>query len=373
MSKIVRTFVETTRAPSYSLMREIAAGEQLDEAGMLTRLANSIGAGISAAKTAFSGTPPPPPPPDPSVDTHSKATKDDASSDLSKLRSIVGDVLEAPSGEVRFVLHLSHKDLVSLYLKSGGGQAVVGALPDPEITSLVANPLASKSRLAQLKNDFKFSDLLDPVEGSAESARADQVVLLDIPGSLVSELKAAGTDLEKAKIALKKMMSFKYYVLTLNKAKAKAIAPAMGTAEDLEKQIDVFDPNVIENYPIKQDFIAAKMEWAKEHSEGGKKQAEVDSKVKQGEDAKLLRQAEDDIAGPASKIENGVLATVMQGTDDAGKVNATQIVQGLYNKYNSSVEKEEMLKVLRALQTKLGSRNIGLVVDEMTKKNWIKK
>ena len=62
-----------------------------------------------------------------------RARADTTTSEDSQLELVAGEAVHATTGETRFVIHLSHKDLDAYYLKQGGGAALIDAMSDEEI------------------------------------------------------------------------------------------------------------------------------------------------------------------------------------------------------------------------------------------------
>ena len=222
-----------------NLLRAINSGELLGEAGWLSGIANSLKDKPSATE-------------EPSV-----KPPEDVSPDIPHLQKISSQVISVPSGQVRVVIHLSLQDLVTHYLKIGGGKAVIEGMEEAEIRELCLNPMSGQSKIVQMPDKFNFSQQLKSKEGIVQDT-----VLLNIPKTLIASLVALKDDafsLEKAKVILSKMMNHTYYIMSINNVKGEKIAAAV------DANAEEFNPYVIENYPIRGELVSAKNEWDINH------------------------------------------------------------------------------------------------------------
>lgn len=185
------------------------------------------------------------------------------------LAEIVTDIMDVSSVDERLVLFLTPADLVKLYLQKGGGGRVIDNMDDGEIQD-VAGDLISPNpigKLIHVPRPHKFVDFISP----PRDAPRDRAVLIDIPKSLFSKLKALAIpadsvnatdeEIKEFRDALKVCMLHKYYVLSLNLAKTKEIRSDMARARNVDAWVKVFNPRVIENFPKYQTLQAAKDEW----------------------------------------------------------------------------------------------------------------
>lgn len=260
-----------------------------------------------------------------------RAKADTTTSQDSQLELIAGEAAHGTTGETRYVIYLRHKDLDAYYLKQGGGGALVDALEDDEIKAFVENPTFVGPRIRQLGKNFSFRDQI-AVPVSNYTRNANTAVIIDVPKQLASQLDASalvksGTDtldMSAAKAVLKKMMSHKYYVMTLNVAEAKKIAPQIDDAlnkDDLTALKKAFDPKVIVNYPIKQVRVAAQNEW--DDLQGGSSDKEEEEEKPESSEKKPAEPSkpgeapagEKDVKKPAEKTDLNHLELVSQMND----------------------------------------------------------
>lgn len=227
-----------------SLLKNIqqASLETVSEADLLTHLQNIISVNRRPAQQD---------------DTTQPTSLPDAGGHLLHIAS---QILTPAAGAVRAVLYLPYRQLVDLYLKPGGGREVASAavFDDAELGALVADPTAAHSRLVQMPDNFTFQQLLTSSDAKFKS---EVGVLIDIPKNLLAELKNSGTDTSAAREILSKIMSHKFYVMTLNVARARQLPASVAAASDVQTFVKRFDPNVIENYPHRTVRAAAIDEW----------------------------------------------------------------------------------------------------------------
>ena len=202
-------------------------------------------------------------------DSGERATRAGIDTGETALAEIVTDIMDVSSVDERLVLFLTPADLVKLYLQKGGGGRVVDNMEDGELQDVAgdlisANPIG---KLIHVPRPHKFADFISP----PRDAPRDRAVLIDIPKSMFSKLKALAIpadsvnatdeEIKEFRDALRVCMLHKYYVLTLNLAKAKEIRSDMARARNVDAWVKVFNPRVIENFPKYQTLQAAKDEW----------------------------------------------------------------------------------------------------------------
>lgn len=353
-----------SKSDSFSLIKAIEAGNISEAGGVLGKLAKGI-------KSAFGKGEPEK---DTKADEPEKSSRDEKSSGISRLSTIVSEVIAPTEGEVRLVIFLPLSYLTSQYLKSGGGSGVIDAIKEPaEIQELVLDPSSGKSRIVQLPKGFTFNSLLTIPKDCPTKSNADMAVLLDVPAKLMSDL-AAGQDLDEAKSVLKKIMSHKYYVLTLNMAKAKKIAPAMRAAKDLESRRQAFNPTVIENYPVKQDLVAAINEWNEEFTNDSDSRDEEDSKEVAPSVTPATPSSSQIQAPTAAKgdLKSSIISAIIDIADaqeeSGSKFNPSGAANGLRIRLKGK-NKDKVEKILRGLATSLGSTRFAEVADSVKADN----
>jgi hypothetical protein len=330
MSKIVRAFVVTHAPAAGGLIKAI---NEADGPGFLDRVRGAVG-----------GFKNPEPKAKPEEQGPERATPGDA--DTSALSTIVSEIMNPPEGESRFVIFLTHTNLVSFYLKQGGGAALVDQLPDDELLAFATDPMSksvktkSGPRIVQMPPGYSFDKLVTP---RAAGVPREAAVQLNIPNALSGELKGASGKIELIRNVLKKMMSHRYYVCTIAPSRAKSllVTSEMATAKDFDEQKKKFNPNCIENYPVKAEFIAAKNEWYELHKEEEDKRRQADAQ------AAMRSKKETDAHADAE----GKLAQAAAPTVGAPKGPDLSAVEKAYKTW-SSQKTAENDKALRAALAK---------------------
>lgn len=303
-----------------------------------------------------------------SEDEPSKASRDTTTEGDSSLERITSEVMNPSSADIRFVLFLNEKELSSHYLKSGGGKEVVDLMDDAEVTA-IAKADYDNTRLKQFTTpNFDLIDLLKPTSFASSANRA---VLIDVPKSLVTELQsinrrassamATPADKDALKEHLKKMMSHKLYVLTLNIPKAKKISGMTRSKGGVEKWVEVFDPSVISNYPIKQVLVSAKDEWDEAHDEESKEEARVASL-----ESKAKRDEREDAATTApkvTKLKKQLINLIIANGSKSDSEVATLIKNGT----SAGNSQEDVVKELSSLSTEYGASRFADISIEVAK------
>lgn len=307
MTKIKRAFVITEKAASYNLLRTINAGRALWE---------------------------------------------DESAEPTPLQTVITKILVPDTGTKRFVVHLTFDELKKLYLKPGGGADLIDQIKDPELQKIITDPSSKESKIEMMKDDFKFSNLID-----VGDKKADFTVLINVPDALATEFAAAGDKLDVARESLKKMMSHDFYVCTINNSKAAPIAQAVDGAEEMEQREKVLDPNVLENYPSKQTFVGAKNAWAELHAEHSKPAEE------EPESENPAEKAEADLAasaqGNAPKPEEEKPAGEQEAPQETGTdIETSQKMADYWNAWQKKNPKV-VTKQMRDIARQILKKNVG--------------
>lgn len=338
MSKIVRTFVATSRGPS--LLRAI------EEAGFLNKIKDAFTNAVGPKKGAAGADTPQPP------------ERNRQSTDLEGTKAIpkiVSELFSDASSDNRLVLFLSLGNLKSLYLQSGGGQKVIDDMDDAEISSLITSIDNPSARMKRVKPGFKLRDLIMPPTGAKSS---DEAIQMDVPVQLFDELESVA-DVQAARETLKKMMLHKYYVGVLNVARTKKIASTVDKAKDTDSKAVVFDPAVLQAWPNRQVLDAAKQEWYDTKGEG-KEEADAESLVRQAERQKSKDEAGKILSGDREKIKQNMLNLVMNASDGASAANT------IHGQYKDSLTNQEMAAMLMDIHAKLGSPKVKDAADALT-------
>ena len=205
----------------------------------------------------------------------------------SQLARIASEAVETASGETRFVIYLTNKDLTSHYLKFGGGASLIDVMTDEEVELFSRNPAVPSTRIVKLPKKFTFLNIT-AVPNNKYAQGASTVVIIDVPDSTASKL-SANNSIAQTREILKDMMDHqKYYVMTLYISRAKKIESTIYKAvlsSDIDELKNAFDPNIIANYPYKQIKIAAIDEWDELKSSAAPTEKETD-KEKESEKEK---------------------------------------------------------------------------------------
>lgn len=267
MTKVVRAYVDTAPV-SFDLLKSINAGQTISEGPFMDKLKGAVKGAVSG----FKGGDKPAPAEEPKDETPDRQAANAPGSGDSSLKAIAREVMS--TADHRFVLFTDKASLGSLYLKPGGGKLIVDNIKDDaDLTAFAeAKDYQGRFRLQPLPPKFRFNDLIN--------SKMDFAVLIDAPKQLVDELATNKSNPNALRQTLTKLMLHKYYVASLNLAKAKKIGPAMTKAgQDDEKIAVAFDPRVLENYPNRQTLLAAIDEWDNEFGGEGKKDADVQAKI----------------------------------------------------------------------------------------------
>jgi hypothetical protein len=353
MAKIVAVHIGTTQN-SFSLLQRI------EEAGFLDKVKQAVGLGKQ---------PPQQPPqqyqqPEPEPE---RATPSLASGVNSALATLAGELMTPAPSETRLVVFLPHAWLKSLYLIPGGGGKLIDELDDAEITDIATSTPVSdtkdgKARIVELKPGFSFKSMLTP---PSTIGSADRAVLINAPKKLVAELRAAGTDVSKAREVLKKLMSHKIYVMTLNLSKANnfKLITKMNAARNADEMAKVFNPAIIENYPIHSVLVQAIGEWESlMNNEDKKREAEVAQKEKEADLARRKRDAEAMMADPSSD-EDSELINLITRAESSFKAAEKLKKWAVDNK----IAKTDLFNMLNALEKKYPLINVTSVADKLKK------
>ena len=308
MSKIIRAYTEEKPA-SFDLLKSITAGHELAEAPFMDKIKGAVkgavdgfkGGNAQAQPAAQSA---------PADDTPDVDNGDD-SADMNDLKAIVAQVVSSTA--LRHVLFLNFNDLRALYLKAGGGKAVIDSIKDDAALVTFAESKmgdGERFRLQAMRQGFTFADEIKSKQGFA--------VLMDIPKAIADEVATNKTNPTELRASLEKMMLHKYYVCTLNLSKAKKIGPAMTSAKgDIEAQALAFNPDVLENYPNRQKLNSAKEEWEDNYGGENKKESDIDAKEREAERAKRDPDNMGAKLGSVGEMLQGMFASnSTKGTDD---------------------------------------------------------
>lgn len=345
MSKIIRAYTEEKPA-SFDLLKSINAGHELAEAPFMDKIKGAVKGAVDGFKGGNSQAQPAAQSA-PADDTPDVDNGDD-SADMSVLKSIVAQVVSSTA--LRHVLFLNFNDLRALYLKAGGGKAVIDSIKDDAALVTFAESKmgdGERFRLQAMRQGFTFADEIKSKQGFA--------VLMDIPKAIADEVATNKTNPTELRASLEKMMLHKYYVCTLNLSKAKKIGPAMTSAKgDIEAQALAFNPDVLENYPNRQKLNSAKEEWEDNYGGANKKDSDIDAKLADQErDARDPdKQAERDAQAAAADIDKPLAARIQ--TIFAGASNkpnpVKEITDSLFRLSTASTSGITYQEVLNNLQ-----------------------
>jgi hypothetical protein len=340
MAKIIRAYTEE-KSVTFDLLKSINAGDQLHEKEFLQKLGNALGGKgfksdetIDANKKATSAASP------------DRARADTAAQGVNELEKIIGEVVN--TSDERYVLFTNTKFLQSAYLKAGGGKLVIDSVTTDEDLIKVAKHEAVKNfSLVKMSDSFKFSELLKTPNNSFDTA-----IILDIPKVIDDNLQKAANSSDPTAIrtALEAMMSFKYYVMSLKIPESKDIAAQMDAEHEMRKQLAIFNPSIIRNYPHKSTWDAAKSEWYKTQGEG-----KDESEVEKAEKAADLKGRKDKLAAPDPDmaIKKSVLNSLMTAANPKGAAS------GIYTNFKpTATTKAAVLSILDALFNEYGTPKI---------------
>lgn len=341
MPKIIRTF-SINEPTSLSLIKTVNEGK------FLHKLASGLKGAIDAVKNAKAARTTPA--------TVTTATKNElpdrpvASVDLqggSATERIVSELFSDTGTESRLVVFTSLNNLKAMYLKSGGGHALIDSFDPTVLANFKADPLNARGPMVKLKKDFTFSQMVVPRKG-----QADMAIQIDVPNALWAQLETAASE-EEIKNVLTKMMSHKYYVMTLSTRKSNAIRPAMGTARGTEERAEVFDPNIVANYPIRSVLMSAIAEW-NDRQAAPEKEKEEATAAKEREAGRKERadKAETTLKGDQEKVRQQMLNIVMSADD------ATKAAEAVYGQFKGTYSADEIAGILLSLHRKLDSKKI---------------
>ena len=373
MSKIISAYVEEAPKPKLNLLKSINS-QELGE-GAFDSLKAAFGGGKKAA-------------PAPKDDTPNRALADNNSADLSSpFVKMVEEILQSPQDD-RYVIFASLKFIGANYLKAGGGKGVIDSLKsDEDILGIVSagekqddkSKDAAKTaafEIRKMKPNFTASDI---AEISSSNPNFNGAVLMDIPKILSTNLeteKSSGAA-NKIREVLVKMMSFKYYVATLNLGAFRKAAPKIDAAKDLEDKVKQFNIlTIIANYPVKSTWDAAKIEWKNEYNGGSwkSKDGTTEANSEEGEegeeDSETSGTAKDGIK--VSKTPSGgldlqksLITAIM-----AGEKNAEEIALDIFNSLNKLFTFDQVSQELTMIGHKFDS---NFVLDKLHKELAAKK
>lgn len=302
-------------------------------------------------------------------DDPDRARGDSTTSDSSKLNDIVSELMLPSSADQRIVVYLTATELKSHYLKQGGGAQFIDVIEDDELVN-IAKKSGGNRRIVEFSPGFKFSDIL--VKPSGFSA-AERAVIIDVPKQIFNAIESSRRRVasaladDAAKQAfredLKKIMSHKYYVLTLNMVKAQRIVREMDSKSGTDEWAEVFNPEVIENYPIKQTLVAAKNEWNREHGEVSKRLKDITSKEREAKFAEREREAAKKLAGGSDELAKILINAVIANGGKPDDEIASKIKDGTSSKY----EQSDVVSALNKLSTDYGQTKFADIAVEVGK------
>lgn len=283
----------------------------------------------------------------------------------SSLQHIVTELFVKNPTEDRFVIFLDDRALTTLYLQSGGsGKKLLEIIDDAELDAL-AN---KKSRIVHFDTWNTLSDLITPPTNYSSSNRA---VMIDYPKSLTNKFVDAVVKVkqdpnaehkQKLRDEIARLLNHKYYVLTINITKAKKIAVEVDAAgTDTDALLDVFDPYVIENYPVKTVLNGARNEWYQKKDPGKQREQEVSKLEREAALKAREKKAWSTISGAPAKTKGlkvRLPALVFGGPFDADAI-ATEIKKELA----STTDQEKVKKVLNDLHAATGHIEYKEVMD----------
>ena len=151
-------------------------------------------------------------------------------------------------------------------------------------------------------------------------------------------------------------------MLTLNITKAKKIATEVDAAgTDTDALIDVFDPHVIENYPIKTVLNGARNEWFQKKDPGKQREQEVSKLEKAAALKAREKKAWDTISGTPQKTKG--LKVRLPAMVFGGPFDADAIAAEIKKELASTTDQEKVKKVLNDLHASTGHIEYKEVMD----------
>jgi hypothetical protein len=310
--------------------------------------------------------------------------------DANMLQLIVSSLMRLNNITVRVALYVSELDLREFFLagaKSGGtgdGSKILELIDSDEELVKIArhfnagSPTTEDIKIRRILPEkpgmFKFSQLID---STGVSQSPSDVILLNVPKQIFDKVKAAGADLstpekrEAFRKSMTQLLSYRYYLMTLDLAQSKKIASKMDAASNEEGWMEFFNPfRVIKNHPSKARLDAAKEVWNETQNPEIAGEREIKSLERGAERAERAREASKRAMGSASDLENVILSSILSSSGSTSGFNPQRVAAGLKNILKNSHTKDEIIASLEKLD-KLGSPKITQVKDEMVKiPNW---
>ena len=272
-------------------------------------------------------------------------------SDTANITTIVSELVDVPSGEIRYVIHLPHGELTSKYLQQGGGQLIVNALEQGKLSTIFDG--THKYQMSQLPDGAKLADII--------KTNLDRTVIINVPSAISKEIetgKSSG-DENALKTALLKAMSHRYYVMSLNNTKAKNNVAAFDAAQNIDEKVAAFDLGIIENYPVRQILSAARKEYSDAHGEG-KKQSDLDKMKADKEHKDEVERLDPEGADAKKQLETAIPQIIKSDGADIEKA-----ASAFYSNFKTKFSKESVIKQLEAFATTYESKKAFAIADRI--------
>jgi hypothetical protein len=249
MTKLVSAYVVTKAPSKFDLVRSV---NEADGEGFLSGIAKRAGQAVGIT------------PKKPEEPEERELTDQ---SQPSMLNRIISEITTPPGGSVRFVLHLSHRDLTTFYLKGdiGARVALINQMVESgELAKIIANPMAGE---ASPSADAREVHVLSAASLQDRSCRAHGVDGHSKDAGRRAWLNPREQRRGQGEGHVEEMFSYNNYVMTINNAKSakEGVTAGMDTGDEEAKKLK-FNPNVIENYPDTTVLGSAKEDWDELHA-----------------------------------------------------------------------------------------------------------
>lgn len=313
-----------------------------------------------------------------SSETPAEPEKNNAATDYheseSSLATVAAEILDVPSGFQRVIYFTDHTSLRQRYLVAGGsGVKMLEGLDDAALQNMAT--LAGSSPLIALPQNFYMKQMVAP----PANVRADRAILINAPTSLVAELKSAGNDVQKVKVALSKMLSHRHYMMTLNMPAVFKLGLQNTWAQGIsaDQAAETLDPAILENYPVAARLASMKLEWKKRLAQpAADREAQVAGKEQEADWNRRERDAEASSRPNETEIEKTVTAQIAKFHETAdGEIQPESFVKNyLDREFNFSdpkkmkASKEDVADAVDAIRKKLRIPNLDKVSEILRRK-----
>jgi len=294
-----------------------------------------------------------------------------ANQSMSHLESMITQLVETT--DIRYVIFTRVGFLTTNYLKAGGGKGVIDHITDDnELLKVAKGEATEKFVLSKIGSTFKFSSLVVPTV--SPTGGADTAIILNIPRDLSDTLEKAiaASDAKAARETLIKMMSFKFYVMSLKLQEALKIRRTMDV-DDLDKRLSAFSPFFIRNFPNKIEWDGAKEEWADAHDTEGQADRELekdkrtaDRKQERDEVDKVLKGGSAAATQAASSVDQAVKIIFADSAKETDGVKRADIIMSqLTSNLKPKFKKDEVLRVLTDIDNSFKSSLAQAVIARL--------